>query len=131
MLSKWRHTLAATTFEKVFKSATNNQKEQSNAIDLENINSLADASEITFTSEDPADTTYAGNEVPGTLSFKTGGNTTSIQGIVSRQSKSGSTTDAFYFFDNGNCITENPQETGFAYLLTTTRSTQTYNQGQS
>ncbi|MBD1194203.1 hypothetical protein, partial [Vulcanococcus sp. Clear-D1] len=130
-LSLWTKDLATVYFAEAFKSASNTQQEQSSNISLETTNSLTSATGLSFTSQNPTDTQYTGNEVPGTLSYTIAGTTTTVQGIVSRQAKTGSQTDAFYFFDNGNFITNPSTEQGYAYLLVASRSQQTFSAGQT
>ena len=129
VLQKWDGSLATVTFPKAFKSATNQQTWQQQDITLEASNSLASATSITFTSQNPADVNYSGNNVPGTLSYTVGGTTTSLKGYISRPDKTANAADAFYFHDSNGDFTTGPGDTGFAYLLVTTNSKKTYSAG--
>ena len=55
------------------------------------------ASSFTFTSENPALVSFSGNNVSGYLRYISGGVTTTVAGVISRQKKTGNTSDAFYF----------------------------------
>jgi hypothetical protein len=84
---------------------------------------------ISFTSEDPAATNFSGNNVAGRLTYRSGGVTTTRTGVISRQSKTGSTSDLFYFVETlvtGGLITQT--STGLAIgLIVPTREAQTSN----
>lgn len=77
------------------------------------------ASSFTFTSENPALVSFSGNNVSGYLSYISGGVTTTVAGVISRQNKTGSTSDAFYFVQcnltSGSINQTSP--TGTAYYL--------------
>ncbi len=80
--------MAQLSFKSVWSSTAVNQVEESQSFAGSQI---AGATNITFTSQDPNAVTFSGNNVPGDLKYTVNGVTTTVQGIVSRLFKSGST----------------------------------------
>jgi VCBS repeat-containing protein len=68
---------------------------------------------FTFTSADPAALLFSGNDVAGTLS----GGGSSYIGVISRRSKTGNTSDAFYFYETAALGNDAPLVGGSNLLL--------------
>lgn len=90
--------MAQTSFTSIFKSTSANQQEESNSFTG---SLLTGASDIRFESRDPSAGSFSGNNVPGYLSYTLSGTDYTIEGIVSRLFKSGSTIQGFYFIESG------------------------------
>lgn len=106
--------MAQVSFSSILKSSAANQEEESNDFTGSR---LTGARNISFTSADPAQTAFTGNNVPGVLKYELSGTTYSIHGIVSRLFKDGSTYEGFYFIETGNDYALGRSETSNAYAL--------------
>ena len=106
--------MAQISFKSVWVSTAVNQVEESQSFAGSKI---AGATNITFTSQDPTAVTFSGNNVPGNMQYTVNGVTTTVQGIVSRLFKSGSTYEGFYFVDSGSDYSLSSQEVTSAYIL--------------
>lgn len=53
-----------------------------------------------FTSANPADVTFSGNDVAGQFSYISNGMTYKINGVISRPQKTGNTVNGFYFYES-------------------------------
>ena len=106
--------MAKVGFVAIFQSTATNQEEESSSFAGSR---LSGATNISFTSQDPTAVTFSGNNVPGNLTYTLNGATVTVNGIVSRQFKSGSTVEGFYFIDAGSDYTLTSRETASAYLL--------------
>ncbi|MEN9779471.1 MAG: hypothetical protein RL014_619, partial [Pseudomonadota bacterium] len=116
-VNAWPHTLAVIDIAKVFKSSASNKVIESNSITLEAVNSLANATNVQFTSANPADASFSGNNVAGTLTYTIAAQNYTVYGVVSRNFKQGADHQGFYFTDTGPDYVLGNSETAFAYLL--------------
>jgi VCBS repeat-containing protein len=90
---------AAITFSAVYQGTPSALSEEAQS--LNNIQVLP-GSGFTFTSSNPADLYFSGNNVTGTLSYTDGnGAQQSIYGVASRLFKTGNTVDGIYFYAPG------------------------------
>ncbi len=90
---------AAITFSAVYQGTPSALSEEAQS--LNNIQVLA-GSNFTFTSSNPSDLYFSGNNVTGTLSYTDGdGDPQTIYGVASRLFKTGSTVDGIYFYATG------------------------------
>lgn len=106
--------MAQLSFKSVWVSSAVNQVEESQSFTGSKI---TDATNITFTSQNPAAVTFSGNNVPGNMQYTVNGVTTIVQGIVSRLFKSGNTYEGFYFVEAGSDYALTSQELTKAYVL--------------
>lgn len=111
---------ASVFFTAVRQSAAADRGEEDSFVPaLADIN----ASLIKFTSADPTIAVFSGNNEPGVLSYQDNSTnpstTVALNGIISRQFKSGGTVSGLYFIDSGNNFVVEAVEDGssFAYAL--------------
>ena len=72
-------------------------------------------SSFLFTSANPADVTFSGNDVAGQFSYFSNGQTYRINGVISRPQKTGNTANGFYFYET--TVLGGNVPTGKAYLF--------------
>ncbi|MDD3079731.1 MAG: Ig-like domain-containing protein [Paludibacter sp.] len=72
-------------------------------------------SSFKFTSANPADVSFSGNNIAGQLSFTSGGQLYTFNGVISRKAASGSTDNAYYFYET--TVLGGATATGQAWLL--------------
>ncbi|MFM2146748.1 MAG: hypothetical protein RL732_1584 [Bacteroidota bacterium] len=104
---------AEVFFQDVYKGLNGPYAEESSAISISAASKII-GTNFSFTSLNPADARFSGNNVPGIFKYTDqNGNVISIRGVVSRPEKSGSTFRAVYFYasDDAN------QPLGDAYLF--------------
>ena len=106
--------MAQVSFNSVWSSTAVNQVEESQSFAG---SPISGATNISFTSQDPAAVTFSGNNVPGNLVYTVNGVTTTVQGIVSRLFKSGNTYEGFYFVEAGSDYALTSQELTKAFIL--------------
>jgi len=91
---------AAVTFSVVYQGTPSSWSEEAQNLAL--YASPFNGSNYRFTSSNPSDLYFQGNNVTGTLSYRDqSGNQQQIYGVVSRLFKTGSTIDGFYFYAPG------------------------------
>ena len=106
--------MAQVSFKSVWLSTAVNQQEESQSFAG---GKIIGATNITFKSQDPAVTSFSGNNVPGNLVYTLNGVTYTVQGIVSRLFKSGNTYEGFYFVEAGSDYSLTSQEQTRAFIL--------------
>ena len=98
----WDGEMASAPFKAVYQGTPSAWSVQAQNLTLTSqLN--ATAGSINFISTNPSDPLFSGNNVAGTLYYKdnTSGNEIAISGVISRQDKTGSTTNAFFFYAPG------------------------------
>lgn len=73
------------------------------------------ANSFSFTSADPGQTSFSGNDIAGQLSYTLGGANYVINGVISRRATSNGVVDAFYFVET--TVLGGKTSTGNAYLM--------------
>jgi len=121
---------ASVTFKAAYQGTPSAWSLQASSITL--TSQLAAASgNIKFISADPSALYYAGNNVAGNLTYTdNSGVVHTISGVVSRQFKTGGTTNAFYFYATGaNGLVDVTGGDDSAYLLQVLNDTASYTTG--
>jgi Cadherin domain. len=103
---------ASVSFSKFYQGSGTGYKVSSPKID---ITTPTPGTTIKFTSANPADVLFSGNDVAGQLTFTNGGSFYVYNGVISRKLTSGSATSACYFAET--TALGNNTETGIAFLL--------------
>jgi gliding motility-associated-like protein len=112
VFSSERANAAKLYFNDIYKATGNSYTVEENTFTSI---SFVTGSGFKFTSANPVDVSFSGNNVAGILSYTNSSNQqVSIYGIISRQNKSGSTTMAVNFIPTNNTYTT---PTGEGYIL--------------
>ncbi|MGZ5070796.1 MAG: VCBS domain-containing protein, partial [Methylobacter sp.] len=126
----WDGELATASFKAIYQGTPSAASLQASNITLSS-KLDANASSIKFISADPSTTYFSGNNVAGKLVYTDSSNVVhSIDGVISRQFKTGGTTNAFYFYAIGadglvnTLVRDGGDDT--AYLLQVNNDTTTY-----
>jgi hypothetical protein len=119
-----RASAAKLYFNDIYKAAGNTYSIQPSS--LNNISFIAGTG-FKFTSANPADVSFSGNNIAGILSYTNSSNQlVSIYGVISRQDKSGSTTLSVNFMPTDNTYTT---VTGEGYILVIPTKESSYSNG--
>ncbi|MFC7433531.1 tandem-95 repeat protein, partial [Hydrogenophaga bisanensis] len=103
------------TFSAVYQGTPSSLSEEAQS--LQNIQLLV-GSNFTFTSSNPSDTYFSGNNVTGTISYNDGNGQQTLYGVASRLFKTGNTVDGIYFYAPGTDGAIGTGDTGeAAYLM--------------
>ena len=112
ILSSEKVNAAKLYFNDIYKATGSSYTIQPSSLD--NISAVV-GSGFKFTSANPADVSFSGNNIAGILSYTNSSNQqVSLYGVISRQNKSGNTTNAVNFMPTDNTYTT---VTGEGYIL--------------
>jgi hypothetical protein len=100
------------TYQKGYLASGNSYQIETNSV---SVTTPLNTNAIKFTSADPADIQFSGNNVAGVLSYSVGGVHYDINGIISRPDKNGNAHIAYYFVETTTL--GGATETGVAYFL--------------
>lgn len=116
---------ASATFKAVYQGTPSAWSLQASSLTLTGkLDAVANT--IKFISADPTAPLFAGNNVAGTLVYTdSAGAVHTMDGVISRQFKNGSTTNAFYFYNTGSDGLVNGAGDS-AYLLQVANDATTY-----
>ena len=117
---------ATITFNKVFLGTGTTYTLNSSSLDY---TTAIVGSSFKFTSANPADVTFSGNNVAGQLSYISGGQTYYFNGVISRKVGNQTNYSAFYFVET--TVLGNNTVTGKAWLLIVPTSDGTYTSNNS